>query len=67
MPEQVERPKPKHHQRFAARRKSLPRGPDEVARDWKPPFVRKDTPPAPVPHEVRCDKRQVPLELETQQ
>jgi hypothetical protein len=55
------------HQRFAARRKSLPRSPDEEARDWKPPGVRKDTPPAPVPPAVRCDKRQMLLELEAQQ
>jgi hypothetical protein len=51
-------------QRLAARRKSLPRGPDEKARDSKPPGVRKDTPPAPVPPAVRGDKRQLWLELE---
>jgi hypothetical protein len=44
MAEQFECPKPKH-QRFAVRRKSLPRGPDGA---------------------VRCDKRQMLLELEAQ-
>jgi hypothetical protein len=63
MPEKFDQPKQKR-QRSADRRKSLPRGPNDGARGWQPPGIRKDTPPPPVPHAVRNDQRQIPLLLE---
>jgi hypothetical protein len=41
----------------------LPRGPDDQARTWQPPGVRKDAPPRPVAKAVRRDRRQIRLDL----
>jgi hypothetical protein len=38
-------------------------------RGWKPPGIRRDTPPTPIPGEVREDPRQIalwPVEGDTQ-
>jgi hypothetical protein len=53
MPLMSKKFEPPKSQRSAARRKSLPRGPDDDARKWQPPGFRKDTPPAPVLPAVR--------------
>jgi hypothetical protein len=61
MPEQIvhDRPKSPH----VPRTTRLPRGPDDEARLWQPPGVRKAAPLLPVPRAIRRDPRQVAFDL----
>ena len=60
MPEEPPKPKRRH----TGRPKRLPPSPEQTAAVWQPPGRRPDTPPLPVPHAVRKDKRQIPLPLD---